>query len=525
MKYPQLIFCLLLNLLIGCTPFNKDEFKVKKITGSPSFYLPVAFGNLSLKEILKKMKEKEVSVETDAGGLLYLQYIQSKKSNQASSFITLKEQEISRKIDLIGATLPANGAEKELIHSTESFAFDFAPKRLKEIKFKSTTLAIKLNDEEFNNRPEGIDVEIKIPGLSKDGVPFIHREPFPVTKEISLKDYVMTLDDNRFTCEITLIEKIHTEEVRFPAIKLTTRLRFASIDFSYLKGYFGDFGILIPNIKYDLEAVSSKLKEGDFYIKDPFLEVDLYNGFGAFVDFTFHTLEVEDHMNNKIPLQTDRQMNPLRLDQPAGLNRPRSITSVKVTNSQEAFGKIPKFLKFYSSVRINRDLDQAPVENFCSDTSTVGWRFLLKFPLYGNSKKSHIRDTVAVDVSQVTVEEVQEATLTVNVTNQLPMDVLVQIYLSDNLGGNFEKLLTANNQLVKSSEVNSNGELTAVGVADKEIPIDKEVLKKLTAAKKIIFEAEFATGHPPNNVQFKAYQSVKVQLGIKTALKVSYVSK
>lgn len=516
MRKTQLAFLLIvINLLAACKPFNKDEFIVKKVTGTPSFYIPVAFGNMSVQSALKSVKDAEIKIKSD--GLLYLYYTQAKRSSQASILFELPQtQTVSASTPVPAGNLPVNGTEKRGTPVSNNAAFNFAPKKLTEVKFKSTTLSITLN---MVPNSGVYDIELRFPGCTKDGLAFTHRQaPSATPVQVSLVDYVMALTDNSFSYEITLIEKSHTQQVNVQAGQVNVRIDFASIDFKYLKGFLGASTIPLPNLQYEFDVLSGNFKDIEMSIADPKVDIHIYNGFGAPAQISFPLLEVEDGKGKKTALQT-APASPASLNQPADLGQPRNITEMIVTNSKAALNKKPRYLRINAFSEMNKG--QTTGRNFCADTSTVGWRYHLEIPFYGHAGKIYIRDTVDINLTDVKIDEVQDAELAVTATNQLPADAYTQLYLADAKAVIYDSLLIEDNLIVKSSEVNDKGELAKAVTTDKKIKIDNARLKKIVDAKKLIIKAGINTGNQPADVKFKSDQKINIQIGLSATLKPS----
>ncbi|PGH40734.1 MAG: hypothetical protein CRN43_01210 [Candidatus Nephrothrix sp. EaCA] len=515
-------------LLASCNSFNENGYKVDKVKANPSFYIPVAFGNLSMQSALQD-KVGNAQLKTKPDGLLYLVYSSAKKTSVADGLPPLPPDEaFSYEVPLTAGTLAPTSSDKRTIVPAPIKTFSFGEKKLTEIQFKSTELWVTVTASP-SNADAVFQAEFKLRSCTKDtkdGVAFSQTQaPSPSAVKYPLAGYVMTLTDNSFPFEITLIEKAHSATTVPSGSKLRIKLEFRSIDFKYMKGFFGsDVAIGIKPEGYEFVEVSDKFKDADISIVEPKLDFTIYNGVGAPCKVVLTKFEVVNKDKEIIALRTDPSSENISVNQPSGLGVDRAETRVKVTNGTEAFQKMPRRFDLNMTARINYDGLSTRRDNFCADTSTVGWRFKLEVPMHGKASKIYSRDTVSINLSNLKIDQVDAATLIVKASNEVPVDTYLQIYLLNEKNVVSDSVITDDNLFVKSSRVGANGELAEAGTTDKEINLNKDKIKKLSEAKKLVFLGSLRTARQPSpvDVKFKSSQKINIQVGLRATMKLEY---
>ena len=177
------------------------------------------------------------------------------------------------------------------------------------------------------------------------------------------------------------------------------------------------------------------------------------------------------------------------------------------------------------TARINEGLTSG--NNFCADTSKMRVNFKAEIPIYGKASDIVLADTFAIDLSSTKSSTIESGSVLTKVTNELPLDAFIQLYLANDQTIIFDSLFTtAQTAIVKASTVNAQGELQSPSVLIQEIQITKEKLDKIFTAKKLIIKARANTvkdsnGNQPD-VKFKAAYKMSVNFGLKAKLKLEY---
>jgi len=504
--------------LYSCSDIlNTDDYKVKELTATPSLLLPIAHGDLTIDDLLSEADSANIKVYSD--GLVYLLYEQTLKSQEIRDLFTFPNKGFNRSVPVPGGTIPPSTSEFKYAGISTTEDFNFSPEKLTEIKFKSTVLNVGVTLSPSNPNFT-YEVEVKLADFKNNGVPFDKR--ISGSSSFVLTDYVATLNDNKFPLEIAVFVKPHNNSILVAPSTITVNLTFSEIDFQYIKGFFGQkAAVNIPAESIDVNVFGTALNDANVSFAQPKLSFKVSNDYGIPTRVTFNPLEARKDNGSALPLVIN-PASPLSINVPASLGQ-SAITDVVVTNTKQLIDFAPDQFYYKVSASINEGLTAGT--NFCADTSKIRISLKAEIPLYGKASDIILADTFALDLSDVKESTIESGAIKAKISNELPLDAFIQLYLADDNSVIFDSLFTtAQTAIVKSSTVTANGDLQSAGVSDLEIPIAKEKLNKLFEAKNMIIKARLNTTRDANgnqpDVKFKSNYKMNVLFGLKATLKL-----
>jgi hypothetical protein len=200
-----------------------------------------------------------------------------------------------------------------------------------------------------------------------------------------------------------------------------------------------------------------------------------------------------------------------------------ATTTVSITNVNQIFNFGPSEFYYLISGRINSGLTSGV--NFMADTSKMRIHLDVEIPLYGKASGIELGDTVDIDLEDFDASQIESAQIKALITNELPLDGDIQLYLLNENDGLIETLLTqTQTQIVKGSTVTADGDLQSAGVFDDFINLDQTKVNKIFSAKKLAFSILLNTSKNSSgnqvDVKFKTDMSIDVKLGLKVKTKV-----
>src|SRR6185369_8489349 len=93
-------------ILLACT-FSDRDFQIKGVKANPTLAIPLAFGDLSISDILKKGDVAQIKVKSD--GLVYLAYDQALLSKDIRNLVNIPNiGNIITQLAVPAGTYPAN---------------------------------------------------------------------------------------------------------------------------------------------------------------------------------------------------------------------------------------------------------------------------------------------------------------------------------------------------------------------------------------------------------------------------------
>ena len=511
-------------LLAACSGMiNSDDYDLKKIKANPTLNLPLAFGDLTIDDFLSKADSANIKV--DNNGLVYLQYQQTLKSQGIRDLIDFPSRSFTKVIPLPASTLPARNLEIQYATLNTNEDFNFSPEKLTEIKFKATTVKVTVTFTPSNASTSAFEVQVRLPNFKlNNNVPFQQRAAAgPAGTTFALKDYVATMINNTFPMEISVYEKPHASPITLAnSTSVSVRLDFNAIDFQHIRGFFGDqTSGNIPAETINLNAFGPTLKNATVSFAKPTLSFKVSNDYGIPTRVTFNPLEARKDNGTKLNISMS-PASPVNINLPANLGQ-SAITDVTVTNAKQLLDFAPDQFFYKVSARINQGLTSGT--NFCADTSKIRVTMKIEVPLHGKASGILLTDTFAIDLTDAKKSQVESSKLIFKITNQLPLDAFIQLYLTNDFAIITDSLFTtAQTNIVRASTVNSNGDLLKADPYTTEIDVPKLKLDKIFAAKNIIVKARMNTtretsGNQPD-VKFKSSYKMSVDIGLKVKLKL-----
>jgi len=520
MKTSLVLWLAMACLFLACT-FNDKDFQIKGVTANPKFALPLASGNLSITDFLSDKDSANIKVKSD--GLVYLVYDQALASQDIRQLVTIPSvNNVLKQLAVPAGTYPANPNDVNSTTSSQTVDMGITPEKLTEIAFKSGTLNYTMNLTPANSNFK-YAVIVAIPEfVTSNGLGFSQEVSGSGT--LSIAGYTFkNATANKFTLQLTLVIKKNTSQsVISPGTTLNLGISFSGMDFSYIKGFFGDQVATPPAQTIDIAAFGNSFQNGaSVSFAQPTINLDVTSDYGVPLQVSFSKLEARKQ-GSSLPIQTN-PASPISITAPTTLGS-SATTPISVTNVNQVIDFAPTQFYYQVSGHINPGLSSG--NNFMADTSKMRVKLHVEIPLYGKASNIIIADTLSVDLGDADQSQIDSAYLKANISNELPLDANMQFILTDDKYVFIDSLLTASQTgLVKGSTVDSNGEFQTAGLVDKSIALDKDKLTKIFKAKKIIVRAKMNTsknsGGTPVDVKFKTQYKINVKFGLRTTLKLS----
>ncbi len=506
-----------LSTLASC--IDENDYTIDSVEVSPTIALPLVFGELSVQELIKITDSVYVKVYPD--DLVYLSYSQTLVSQGIADLFDIPNKSLTRSFFVPPATIPPHTKDIRSDSIVEVIDFGLTPEQLSEISFKAGTINYSTtpSNASFSNKYE---VNISLP----DFISKTTNKPLNVniasTGSINLSDYSVKLNKNKFNLKLVLVlKKSTTSVVISPTTFVSLKLSFLGMDFSYIKGFFGDQTSSLPAETIDIGAFGTSLDDANVSFAQPkiTLEVVNDNGVPCLVDFK----KFEAQSGTQSLAVVLNPANPISVAYPTQLGT-SAKTVVSVVNVKELVDFAPE--KFYYKVdaRINKGLTTG--NNFLADTSKLRVSLNVEVPLYGQASKINLLDTLKIDLTDVDGSRINSAFLKAKISNELPLDAKVQFYMTDVNYKILDSLLApSQTAIIKGSTVTASGDLQAPGVYDQLIQLEKTKIDKIFTAKYIIIRALMNTSKNASgssqDVKFKSKYKMNVDLGLLVNLKIN----
>ena len=515
MRYFQLASFCVLFALISCV--DESDYSIDSLTVNPSVAIPLTHGDLSIKDLIKDTDSVYVKVYPD--DLVYLAYSQTLVTQDIKDLFTIPDKTLNQSLPIPAGTIPPHPKDIRSDSLVEIIDFNLSPEQLSEVDFKSGTISYSAS-----LLPSSSGLLFEINFVSTDLISKKTGKAFNVstntTGSVLLSDYNVKLNKNKFNLKLVLVLKqSSTSKTITPNTSVAVNFRMAGMDFNYIKGFFGDQTANPPATALEIGAFGSSLAKTNLSIAQPMVSLTVVNDYGVALKGTF--IKLEGRKNGAVlPFQIN-PASPVTIASPTVLGN-SATTNVTVTNAKELLDFGPTEFYYQLSARINQGITSG--NNFLADTSKLRVRLDVEVPLFGHASAIVLTDTIKLNVSDMDESQIENASLKVNVKNELPLDAKIQFYLADDKFKIIDSLLTTSQtSLVKGSTVTSTGDLQAMGIVEEEVLLDNAKINKLFLAKNIIIRALMNTsknsaGQFPD-VKFKSAYKMNVTLGLKANLK------
>lgn len=513
---------LVASAFFSCTNIIDDkDYNIDSARLAPELAVPFAFGSLHIKDILSNKDSQYVKIYPD--GLVYLSYTQSLKSGDIRNLITVPDQSLNRSFPLPAGTFPPSTQDTPSGTISNVIDLGLSPEQLSEMLFKSGSINYTTSVSPAN--PNLLyEIVISLPDFTSTVTNTSLVQTISGSGSFSLQGYKAALNANQFNLTLDLIIKQNSSSVTIaPGSTVNVSLSFAGMDFTYVKGFFGDQAVNIPAGTLEIGAFNTSLKGTNVSFAQPKINFTIINDYGVPTTVDFQTLEARKP-NASLAVQLSSP-SPVSVSYPSTLGS-SAQTNLDVTNAVQLINFAPTQFYYNINTRINAGLTSANPPNFMADTSKFRVNMNVEIPLYGHASNVILADTASIDLGNTDQSKIEEAYLKVKVSNEVPLDANIQFYLTDANYVFIDSLLALDQtNFIPGSKVNSNGELVVPGSFDQLIQIDPTKLSKVFTAKKIIIKARATTSKDANgnlpDVKFKSQYQMDVNLGLLAKLKIA----
>lgn len=507
---------MLIVVLAAC--LDTSDYQIDTFEVNPKLALPIAFGELSVKDLIQDSDTAYVKVYPD--NLVYLYYTQKLETRDITDLFELTNKSTTRNFNLPAGTIPALTKDLRTDSITSSLDLGLSPEKLSEIIFKQGTLTYSTTISPANPNIK-IDVQVIIPEFvtQSSGVPINFKTSG--NGSLDLSPYKVSLNSNKFDFKLVLIYKKNAQSVVVaPGTSVSVNLNFNNMDFKVIRGFLGDQTTSFPNQTVSIGAFGDALNNSDLSFAQPKVELQAVNEYGTPCRINFQSFQARKGNSSMNVLLSPT--NPISLNSPAILGE-SAATNIAVTNAKELLAFNPDRFVYTAHARINAGLTSG--NNFLTDTSKLTVNMNVEVPLFGKASNIVLADTLDLDLEDIEASSVKQASLRVTSVNELPLDAVLQLFLSDE---DFSPLGTlipnSETDVVSSSIVNAQGELVTPSEQEVTIELDEATISKIFKAKHVIIQSTLNTTITGSgnqvDVKFKSNYKLKVNVGLLATLKI-----
>lgn len=521
------------------TDFESFELPVK-------IAMPVAKGNILLKEVVEKVDIADFELKTFEDGLIYFEFFNKINVGKIVD-VEVPNQTVSEKLINDGTVFPPFIT----IQPNDSFTFEkdfnFSIKvegaEIDKAVFESGMLkvfapnVISGSGSEFLNQ----SLNVKIIDLSFDNRVFeqtVNNNQFGSEQIYSVDEHILVASGAagneyiRATYAYT-IKNSSNNVVTIPTpATLTFDFSMQDINPRYVTGYFGNRVLFQGNSIVELSIINtSYLEDSTIFFKDPQIDITLYNPVVMPFDVNVMQLRlINTEKTDTLDLDFDTDKFEVDGGTPTFIdgNRQVEITPfVKEyafdkdnSNIEDVFGRVFDEVCLHYDIVSNPN-GKDPLKNnvIRFDSSEIYIDSHAILPLWIKAMNFTFEDTVAFDfeaevidgqdLDTVSIDKLDSVKVILGIKNTIPIELKGQVYMAD-AGYNIIDSVFTNTDgvILKGAIVNAQGESTGPGETVIELMVSPDKLDLWRAGKYIMFNAEAYTSQK----EFvKVYDSIGIE--------------
>jgi hypothetical protein len=450
------VIVVVVSILFGLTSCLDKKYDFNNISNeveiTPGFAAPLAYGTLTLDNILKKLDSTGFVNQYD-DSLLYIIYSKNLISLKASEFITIPDQDFAQfsvgpdipvAFVIPGApsidstiNIPGYGEIPLSYDQDLEYIFDNGGK-INSLNLWSATMEINVASTFQDNLVVVLSSEsIKVNGLEWRKEINISNSQGTFNEELS--NIGISLDNTSNPLSTLIHVKIglkifNTGQTIRPGDKCDISMSFKNNKFASLFGYIGAYDLLDYSDTVDVSLFNMRIQGGSLSFFNPQLSLKVKNSFGIPFQIDLSEVKAVSTINNKT---TDVIFyeNPFDINYPATIGdfAEDSIQINKSTsNIDSALNSSPNHMNFRATARtIKTGVSNT---NFVTDNSTIDLGVQVILPIEVKAEGFELEDTVAIDFEKNLGSEldmIKNFRVTFFADNRFPIETKLQVYFTD----------------------------------------------------------------------------------------------
>lgn len=524
-----LLFCVGV-FLQSCEPRYAEVNKIKGTEWRPEIAAPLVNAEIEIETILARNANDAIT--TDADGLITLNYETDLIDFNVFDLIPPVTETFSHEVTNtlpVTTTFTFNGS---LPPQSDDVPIEFPTpngEKIREVNLKGGQLEMVI-DPNFPNLTPDFDLSIELTSVLENGSPFQITEKIDPTEPkvitINLADIMLdfTLNssvDNKFKLKYNVVLNHNAGDQISPNDGFTFSFSIKNPQLRWIKGDFKTQQIDLFRDSLNLSIFGNATSNGNFRLTDPRLNMKITNGIGIPLNLEFRHLYTKNiATGDTFPILFNGFQNPFNLNAPSQMDG-QVVTNLSLNRNNTDIINIlsptPKWVVYDLGATVNPG--PGPHFNFVSDESVLRAEASIELPLEGYLEKFDVQDTIDFSFGE-TIEELANVRLNLLITNGLPLDANLQIYLYNEQNGIIDSIFTnETSQIFRSSTPNAQGRIIQSEVEPYQllIDLDEDLANNMIASEKLIVDGNLETYDAPNT-NIKLYNDYA--LGIKMGLLV-----
>lgn len=528
---PNAVILSLLVIIVSCM---NDEWMADKydfsVRWEPGFEGPIAWGHLSIEDMLTKFDTSGYLIE-DSSNFLYFVFDTS-ETVSPEDYLDIPDQDFLRVFFQSPVDLPADslGNIGDTISREKEDNFTWVrsgDERLDSVHLKGGEILILVSS---SIRHPGT-LTIHSDQIFLNGSRYEHTieisDPsgnFSTTVTVPLAGASLLLDnsdpDTSFLGMMFKLKLVHSGQDILASESVDVTQLFQDLEFEAAYGYLGVYDSLI--IDKELIEFSSMPYDfvGRIQLADPQIHLEVSNSFG--IPFGIELLDLEARFKDAsmTPINLDPDINPIIINAPTINQEGQTIVSKTVIDSNNS--NINQIASTdLTGVQISVNALGNPtgfMNNFILDTSHLDINLEVVVPMHLRAEGLELADTFDFNISgegDFGRENVKSFLFHLATENALPLDASIQIYLMHGDDEILDSLFNEQNRnILPSGIIDDDGKVIMTTYKEVDVPLTDSQIDNVFMTEwlmvKIFMET---TDQGTRDIKFYSNNSLGFKLG------------
>jgi hypothetical protein len=515
-----------------------DPDKLASGSWNPNIAVPIAFSRFDVYDILDRADENDLVIIDPQTGLLALRYTGQAFSFNASEVLDLPNASFN--VSYTGAAdlgFPISPAFNETAEGETESTFEYTTpngEELHQITLASGTLTLLIETDLLHD----VELELTFPNITQFGVPLsvivpvLFSQAGTSTVNVNLSNHIIDFTAGGSGTNLVAVEaRALVTGSGNPIVgneSIDASISLTNLAFQLATGYFGQQNVAVDGDSI-LIAIFQNVENGYFELTDPKLRLDVVNGYGFPVSLDVTELKTIN-ANTGVEFPMTGFPNPTLIAHPT-VPGDSALTQLlfdanNTSNISNVITPTPKYLHFAVEA-LSNPAGQAEALNFITAESQLRVDATLELPLEGFAYGFVVRDTIEFTFDDNIDEEadnIEWVKLRLNAVNGFPVDLEAQVYLLDSQLNVLDTLLTHDQQILLSGQVNQAGRVSqpTQKITDIVIPRDRVDVLYNTAHIVVLAEANTLNGQLGAVVGLYDTDFIEMRIGMQVQGRITY---
>ena len=500
--------------LNSCTDDGWDFSKISdEILLTPELAAPIAYGNLSLLDLLNEVDTGDYVKEFD-DSLLYIAYAEDLFSYPVQDVMIIPDQNflelfIEAEVGIIPFWSLNPVGDTVSFDKSQDGEFNFEnSERMDSVYIKTMDLEINVSST-FKHKGfiilgsdsivlDNIAYEEFIPITTDDG-------SFDTTITVSMNGYKIyfdnTVPDKTYLPLNFELSLINSGNSVVAGENCNITLNFKNVEFSSTYGYFGNYDLIVESGEVLIELFDTEdLFGGSISFFDPQFSLNVSNSYGVPVQIELTDFSAYSKINDVTTPIVFNGINPFDIFAPGIDSVGTTVeTVIEINNTNSDIADVinntsPK--KFnYTVSAITNPSGPEETDNFVTDSSSLEVGFEIILPMHFKADGFILEDTIDFDFEDQfgdAVEVIDYFNLIMDVQNGLPLEVNMQLIFKDSIYATLDSMFV-DDQFLLPPTLDMNDNVSEPAEYTKTVEFDSDKLERIKTAKYMFLRATVST--------------------------------